>query len=171
MKLRATDLTLIFAIAFLVCSSLLPWFILSRISDAKQYVTEVGDTAQRAEARHRMLISARQIAGRTSEYRLKLKEMSVSKDTPETAIQTIESYGRLSKTAVSIGNAEFGAEEGVFVPLVLSVAAEGPYANVLQLLTLIESAPFEVQVTEASLSREDKNWRLILSLRIPAKVS
>jgi Tfp pilus assembly protein PilO len=98
----------------------------------------------------------------------KLDALQLSEDEVVDLIETIEATGRslgliVSTKAVSVE--KVGEDE--FPKIVrLSIEARGSWQSTVTMLEAIESLPYLVVISEASLLKEEKSWELELNMGI-----
>lgn len=83
---------------------------------------------------------------KTSEDRIKLDSYFVSRDNIPEFTKEIEALGKMSGTDVTIKGLQANGNV-----LMIEISSEGNFRNTLQLVSLIESLPFKVEVTKAYL--------------------
>lgn len=145
---------------------LAPVFVYNQETKLFAYVESVGQDAQARTMREWGARVARKVAMDTSEERAQLDQLAIGKDAAAVFIEWVESRARAAHVKLDIGSV--GASgDGILQSFSMTMHANGTYAQVMQFLMLLETAPQAEKIDSVILDHGENGWTVTTTLHAP----
>lgn len=164
---KSTKIFTLVSTICLVVSLLVYGFFLHAVSKQKAEHLAHAEARAEAGAHKKSLQDLMRVLDETSVERESLKERFVKEEGVIDMLALIESLGEEQGVTLTTNSLNVQPLNDYFETLAISIAVEGEYARVLNVLSLLETLPYQVAIYNTQVSRiETGVWRGVFDVRI-----